>query len=265
MARPVPILLYHSVDTACAAAYRPWMVSPKRFARQMAYLAKNGYRPVSASTLAACRAAGTPPRPGTVLITFDDGLRDFVTGALPILKRFGFPATLFVVSGHVGGTSRWLSNIGEGERPMLNWTELRELGEQGVQCGAHTSSHPQLDLLSPAAAADEIVRSKSALEDGLGKPIDAFAYPHGYATAAIRRFVKDIGFTSAFRVANALSSPEEDRFALSRITMREDMDDNEMARLLSGRTLRVAPPPDRLVALGWRLVRRLHHGLGMRA
>lgn len=261
-ASPVPILLYHSVDTACAPAYRPWMVTPPRFERQMAYLADNGYRPVDASTLSAWHAVGISPRPETVLITFDDGLRDFASGALPILRRFDFPATLFVVSGHVGGTSRWLSSLGEGERPMLSWTELRELGEQGVECGAHTSSHPQLDLLSPAAAAEEIARSKSALEDKLGRSVDAFAYPHGYATAAIRRAVKDIGFTSAFRVRNALSSPQEDRFALSRITMGEEMDDDDMARLLSGRSLPIAPPPDRLAALGWRLVRRLNHRLG---
>lgn len=260
---PVPILLYHSVDTACSAAYRPWMVTPQRFERQMAYLADNGYRPVDASTLSARRAAGIPPGPETVLITFDDGLRDFASGALPILTRFGFPATLFVVSGHVGGTSRWLSNIGEGERPMLTWTELRELGEQGVECGAHTSSHPQLDLLSSAAAADEIARSKRVLEDGLARAVDAFAYPHGYATAAIRQAVKDIGFASAFRVRNALSSPQEDRFALSRITMSEDMDARDMARLLSGQSLPIAPPPDRLAALGWRLVRRLNQRLGM--
>lgn len=261
-ASPVPILLYHSVDSECSAAYRPWMVTPQRFEQQMAYLADNGYRPVDASTLSSWHAAGIPPGPETVLITFDDGLRDFVSGALPILRRFDFPATLFVVSGHVGGTSRWLSSLGEGDRPMLTWTELRELGEQGVECGAHTSSHPQLDLLSSAAAADEIARSKRVLEDGLGRAVDAFAYPHGYATAAIRQAVKDIGFTSAFRVRNALSSPHEDRFALSRITMGEEMDDSDMARLLSGRSLPIAPAPDRLAALGWRLVRRLNQRLG---
>lgn len=261
-ANPVPILLYHSVDTACAVAYRPWMVTPQRFERQMAWLADNGYRPVDAATLSTWHAAGISPGPETVLITFDDGLRDFASGALPILRRFDFPATLFVVSGHVGGTSRWLSSLGEGERPMLTWTELCELGQQGIECGAHTSSHQQLDLLSAAAAADEIARSKSVLEEGLGKSVDAFAYPHGYATAAIRQAVKDVGFTSAFRVRNALSSPQEDRFALSRITMREEMDDSDMARLLSGRSLPIAPPPDRLAALGWRLVRRLNHRIG---
>jgi O-antigen biosynthesis protein len=254
---PIPILVYHSVDVTCARAYRRWMVTPERFARQMGYLADREYHPVSVSALTAAFVTGAqlPPRP--VAITFDDGLRDFRTGALPILERFHLPATLFVVAGYVGAKSRWLGQIGEGDRPMLSWSELRELDAAGIECGAHSFSHPQLDIIAPDAAVNEITDSKRALEDGLGRPVRSFAYPHGYATPALRRAVQSAGFDSACRVGNALSSRRENPYALSRIIVTEDVTEEDLDNLLSDRHLQTAPPPDRLISYGWRVVRRL--------
>src|SRR5690606_17897070 len=111
-----------------------------------------------------------------IAITFDDGLADFGRHALPLLERFGFASTLFVTTGHVGGTARWLADLGEGERPMLGWDDIAGLPQRNVEVGAHTHTHPQLDLLSLVDARQEIEQSKALLEAHIGRKIQSFAY-----------------------------------------------------------------------------------------
>lgn len=258
MPQTVPILMYHSIDTDSADR---WALSPTLFARHMDWLAEHDYHPITISALVAARMAKVPLRPRTVAITFDDGLRDFMTGAVPILQRHGFPATLYVVTGYVGKSSGWSRSLGERDRPMLSWSELGAVAECGVECGAHTHSHPQLDIMPPVAAFAEIRRSKASLEDHLGHKIESFAYPHGYASRVTRQLVRRAGFTSACRVRHALSSSEEDAFALSRIIMTDDIDAEDLAALFTGRALPIAPPSDRPSAIAWRWARKISCGL----
>lgn len=257
----IPILLFHSIDRDCSPAYRRWMVTPERFAEQMGWLADVGYTTMTVSALAAAIRSGTPLLPRTMVVTFDDGLRDFRLGALPILDRFGLNATLYVVAGRVGKTSTWLADLGEGERAMLDWQELRDLSQFGIEIGAHTLTHPQLDILPPSLARAEIEGSKSMLEQGLGQAVETFAYPHGYGSAATRRLVSDAGFTSACRVRHALSSDREDPFCLSRVIVTQDMDRDALMSAVLGIGMPIAPPPDRWLAHGWRMVRRVDHAL----
>lgn len=258
---PVPILMYHSIDNLGAAPYRRWVVSPERFGRQMAVLAAGRYWPLTMQELAECLARHRPLPPRSIAITFDDGLGDFASNALPVLEHFGYKATLFVVAGRVGKTADWLEPLGEGQRPMLDWATLRDLAARGIEIGAHTMSHPQLDILPPALARQEIFESKAVLEGALAHPIRAFAYPHGYASPAIRALVAAAGFNTACRVRHALSATSENRFALSRIIMTEDVSDAGLATLLGGHGLPVAPPVDRLVSSGWRWIRRVDHAI----
>jgi peptidoglycan/xylan/chitin deacetylase (PgdA/CDA1 family) len=264
MRRPVPILLYHSVDEReCAPGYRRWNVPPETFDRHMGLLAGAGYHPVTVSALMEWRKAGRSVPERTVLITFDDGLRDFMTGALPILDRHGFPATLYVVSGLLGKTSLWLAPLGEGGRAMLSESELRQVADHNVEIGAHTHTHPQLDLLPAGKARDEIFRCKAILEDVLSRPVLSFAYPHGYASNATRALVRSAGYTSACRVRNALSDSSEDRFALARIIISPDLSDEAFLGLVRGARLDVAPPLESIPIKGWRLVRRMRKFAGL--
>lgn len=229
----------------------------------MRWLADNGYRPLSVSALAGALKSGSNLPPRTVAVTFDDGFSDFLSGAVPALERFGFLATLYVVTGCVGGASLWLRNLDEDDRPMLSWSDLRSIAEAGIECGAHTVTHPELDVLPVEVARREIQASKQALEDELGGPVRSFAYPFGLASPATRRLVREAGFGSACRVGDALSAPGENLFALSRITMTETVRRDEMEAILSGESgLPVAPPLEHVRRRAWRALRSMRRFFG---
>lgn len=250
----IPILLYHSMAEKVAPPFRLWAVSPAQFAAQLEYLREHHYTPLSVSQLISLRGARLPKRP--VVVTFDDGFADFYTDALPLLERYSCPATLYITTGYVGQTSRWLADEGEGERPMLSWAQVRELPERGVECGVHSCTHPQLDTLSVAQARAEVVSSKEALEQQLGQSVTSFAYPHGYYSGAVKRLVQEAGFSSACAVKHAMSTPKDDAFALSRIIISADTGLDAFAQLLGGHELPIAPQRESWKTKGWRLARR---------
>lgn len=262
---PIPILLYHSIDTECADAYRRWMMLPSEFRDHLQVLKDEGHTPLTVSQLVACRTGKRKLPAAPVVISFDDGLRDFLTGAMPVLSAFGFPATLYVVSGCIGQTSGWLAELGEGRREMLGWREIRELHDAGIEIGAHTVSHPELDILPAARAEHEIADSKRQLQDGLQAEVRSFAYPHGYASRVTRDLVRKAGYESACRVRHAFSSPDEHSFALSRIIATSEITADGLRDLLARPSLPVAPPVTRPAAECWRIyrqVRKAMRGLG---
>jgi peptidoglycan/xylan/chitin deacetylase (PgdA/CDA1 family) len=225
----------------------------------MQCLAREGCRPVTISALVDSIATGAALPTRTVAITFDDGLRDFRTWAMPVLQKYGFPATLYIVTGCVGATARWLHRLGEGERPLLSWSDIEEVANAGIECGAHTHSHADLDILSAGAASGEIRRSKIELEDRLGRPVLSFAYPYGHASQTTLRLVKEAGFASACRVGDALSSTREDPCRLSRITATSDLVLGNLRSFLRGTGLPIAPTHDRFGTSARRLARKVIH------
>jgi O-antigen biosynthesis protein len=252
----IPILCYHSVASHCDPRFAEWTVSPDEFAEQMAHLAERGYRPLAVRDLVEHGfRLRKPLDPKTVAITFDDGFADFQGEALPVLLRHGFTATVFIATGYVGATSRWLEREGEGDRPMLTWSQIEEITAAGIECGAHGHEHLQMDTV-PAARADRDIRcSRDALEDVIGR-VSSFAYPHGYYTARLKRQVSRAGFTSACAVKDALTTVEDDRFAISRAYVRGGADIDDFDRILRGEGLATAPRDHRLRRGAWRTVRR---------
>ncbi len=254
---PVPILLYHCVSEDAAPQFRKWAIRPADFADHMAYLSAQHYTTITVSRFVQSIVdPGVPLPERPVIISFDDGCADFYTGALPTLQRHGFTATLYIVTRFVGQTTQWLASEGEGSRPMLTWGQVAEVSAAGIECGAHSHSHPQLDTLSLASAQDEIAQSKAELEQHLNRPVESFAYPHGYSSPKIRQFVPQAGYSSACGVKHAMSALTDDRFNLARIIVPDDTTVDALAKLLTGDGLRIAPKGERVQTVGWRLLRR---------
>lgn len=255
-----PILMYHSISRSSHPRFQQMTVTPEMFDKQMSYLVEYKYTPLTVTQFMQMRGENPgllPERP--VVITFDDGFADFFTEALPILKKYALPATLYISTAFIGGTGRWLRRERETERPMLNWQQVREIHAQGIECGAHTHTHPQLDTVTLSRAKKEIEYSKKLLEDQLGEAVVSFAYPFGYHTARVLRLVQEAGFRSACAVRYALSTENDHPFSLSRL-MAENMSEESFAGLLTGQG---AMPDTRIYTLyaqarrfGWRQVRR---------
>ncbi len=231
--RTVPILMYHSLSRQAREGFRLFTVAPEAFAEQMDYIQAQGYSVLSVTqyiTLLKQRREALPERP--LIITFDDGFADFYMHALPILRDHHFPATLYITTSFIGGKSQWLWKEGEAERPILSWEQIQEIHRSGIECGAHSHTHPQLDLLPLQQVKQEVIRSKELLEDHLQQAVHSFAYPHGHHTAMVQQIVRGAGFSSACAVKYQMCRENDDHFALPRLLIGPDTTIAEFARLL---------------------------------
>lgn len=226
-ARNIPILMYHSISQSAKsvhAGYWNSCVPPVSFAAQMDYLSHSVHTILSVTQLIHALGGKTPLPERPVVLTFDDGYADFYHSALPVLSRHNLTATVYVVTGCVGRTSLWLQRERQTGRAILTWNQIAEISDSGIECGAHTHSHPKLDTLPLTMAREEIRLSKDLLEQHLGQQVTSFAYPYGYYTSDIRRLVKEAGFTSACAVNYAMCSDKADHFTLERLAVTPNMD-----------------------------------------
>jgi len=155
------------------------------------------------------------------MITFDDGYRDFLTEAWPLLAQYGFSATVFLVAGNVGRTNEWDHHYGQ-EIPLLSWEEIRGLQKAGIEFGSHSVSHRPLTKLSVEETVREALRSRSILERNLDTHIRAFAYPYGASNGAIHRLVGACGYTFGLTCRSARSKFHNLHLALPRIEIMGD-------------------------------------------
>ncbi len=174
------ILTYHSVDDSGS----PISVSRAAFGEHAAFLASGAVRVLRIDALLAA-----PPDAQAVALTFDDAFLNFASEAWPLLKERGLPATVFVVSGHAGGTNAWGGRTQPGipTLPLLDWDTLGRLAEEGVTLGAHSRTHPDLCHVDDGALADEVAGSAEAIRARTGRRPDVFAYPYGRLDARVER------------------------------------------------------------------------------
>jgi peptidoglycan/xylan/chitin deacetylase (PgdA/CDA1 family) len=169
-------------------------VSPARFRRHLELLLTAGFSFVTLAELAR-RADGGVPEPGLAAVTFDDGMRNNHTTALPILSEYGIPATVYVTIGFIGAVSPWIGSSADGA--MMDEAQLRELAAAGWELGAHTMTHPDLSRLDYDSCRREIEDSRSELERIAGVKVETFAYPFGRYGAAALAAVRDTGMLAA--------------------------------------------------------------------
>jgi peptidoglycan/xylan/chitin deacetylase (PgdA/CDA1 family) len=173
----IPILMYHSVSDDSergVAGYYRVATTPARFAEHMQWLAEVGYRTLGldeALTHLHCDVNDSR----FVVITFDDGFRDFYTHAWRSLAAFGFTATMFLPTAFIGSPRRTFKG-----RECLTWNEVRELRRAGMRFGSHTVSHPKLHGLDWSRIRAELLESRATLENELQETVRTFAYPYAF-------------------------------------------------------------------------------------
>ncbi|MBV9080968.1 MAG: polysaccharide deacetylase family protein, partial [Elusimicrobia bacterium] len=145
---------------------------------------------------------GTPLPAKPVLITFDDGYQNNYTEAFPILRDFGFRATLYVVVQTVGWDNKWHNPASETRIPMVSWAQLKEMKDAGWEIGSHTMNHPNLEKTELKEVKREVEKSRAVIAEFLGETPDSFAYPYGAGadTPAIVQAVREAGYRSAVSV-----------------------------------------------------------------
>lgn len=248
----VPILLYHSVTAEDHGPLHRYTLSPEAFRAHMAWIAERRFSSLTVSEYAAARRGevAMPDRP--LVVTFDDGYADFLDGAAPALDDYGIRATLYVTTAAVGETRRG-TILG---RPVLTWSELRRVAGLGVEVGAHSHDHAQLDLLAPHEVARQVTTCRRLIEDRLQVEVRSFAYPHGHHGPRVREAVRAAGYSSACAVKNARSHASDDLWALGRVMFEHDDGVDRLRQACEGDRYPLSRRGEGLRTRGWRAVRR---------
>ena len=214
-----PILMYHAFGAPDEHPSR-FIIPVRRFAQQMAWLKHRRYHVLSLSEFLSYQSEHQLPPVRSVVITIDDGYADVSRLAHPILQRYHFPATLFVVSQRVGTANQWDQQGALAGRPMLDWPDVRQLAREGMEIGAHTRTHPHLKTLSIERVREEINGSRSDIERELALPVHTFAYPYGEYDEVSETAVKQAEFRGSCSTRPGLIAAATALHALPRIEIQ---------------------------------------------
>ncbi len=212
----IPILCYHNVDrrppdTRFGLLY----VEPTMFDRQLWALRQLGLRGVSMSEGLAHLSDKT--RSNLVVLTFDDGYRDTLEEAAPLLKRHGFRATCYVVSGCMGGHNSWDDDRTGEKKSLMTSEQVAAWRECGMEIASHSCTHPMLQSVAEDEAQAELRDSRAALERAFGGTIEHFAYPFGGLSPGIIRMVRRTGYRSAVTTESGIAGACDDVYRLPRL------------------------------------------------
>jgi peptidoglycan/xylan/chitin deacetylase (PgdA/CDA1 family) len=192
------ILLYHQINVISEDRDPLRLaVSPDLFAREMQYLKTSGYQCVSLEALAKMMLNGERIPDNYFAITFDDGYQDNYDNAYPVLREYGFTATIFLVPDRVGSTPKWEGVSARQDFPLMAWDAARELSAKGIDFGSHTQTHAMLTKQSEKEVFLELESSKHSIEKELGKTVRLFAFPYEKAEPALQPLVEKAGYLAA--------------------------------------------------------------------
>jgi peptidoglycan/xylan/chitin deacetylase (PgdA/CDA1 family) len=215
----IPILRYCHVGPASSKNLGNSQVTPKAFEDQLRYMREAGYQGIGLEEWRNAVYKKIPLESQSVLLTFDDGCRDFLTYAWPLLKHYGFTATVFLITSQIGQSKIWDQICGD-EISLLSWKEIRQLQSEGVTFGSRSVSHPDLTSLPLKEALREIRQSRIILQSELGIHISSFAYPYGKFNRVIEYLVGVRGYDFGLSCEPGLCTVNHSFLALPRIELK---------------------------------------------
>ena len=205
----VPVLMYHYLGMPEDKSDEPYYVTGNRFDKQMHSLWSQGYQSVGINDLVdACKDRKVLPAKPFV-ITFDDGHHSFHSIGAPILGKYGFSATMFLITSRIGN------------KGYLSWSDIMELSAMNVVFESHGVKHSILTKINYKEVEVEIVESKEILEDRLGREICGYAYRGGHFNERIKRLVRSAGYNYAVCSKQGLNVLDADLFELKRRSIKE--------------------------------------------
>jgi peptidoglycan/xylan/chitin deacetylase (PgdA/CDA1 family) len=222
------ILMYHSVDDHSDEIFS---VSVQAFREQVSWLYQNGFEVVSLSFLIQALQAHQYERlRKKVVITFDDGYRDFLTNALPVLLERGATATVFIVTDLLGARSSW--HDAAHQEPLMTEEEVRFIKAQGIGLGSHTTAHVKLTQLDRDGLMRQLNDSRETLAR-LGETFHSISYPWGQWNRDVALAAQQCGYRCALSVGEQTRMAADQAYFLPRITMARGMDLKRFGSLLT--------------------------------
>jgi peptidoglycan/xylan/chitin deacetylase (PgdA/CDA1 family) len=203
------------IKNALSQRERAVHVSQKTFERQIRILSRKGYYSLSLEELYRSFVQGESLPKKSVIITFDDGYLDNYELAFPVLKKYGFTATIFIPTDLVDRDNHNTFK----DRYLMSWKEIREMHGNGIFFASHTATHPRLTELSNNEIRIELTRSKKKLEDFFDKECNFVAYPYGKFNQQVKDLALEAGYKGACSTKIGLNRPSDDMMTLKRISI----------------------------------------------
>ncbi len=222
----IPVLMYHNTDHVFSAEQALSSITPAGFESHLAAFKEQGYNSVTVKDyIRYTKGEFTLPE-NPFIITFDDGYTSNYIYAMPILKKYGYTAAVFVVTGSVG--------VSDVAFPHFNWQQAKEMADSGIfEIYSHTNSHQDLTTLTPAQLIFELRRSKISIESKLGTVCDAFAAPFGRFSSEAVSIASAAGYNLMMRVGEVCGDvPVDGIISLKRHTVTGDMSARDVINMM---------------------------------
>jgi peptidoglycan/xylan/chitin deacetylase (PgdA/CDA1 family) len=207
--------MYHRVAIEGPVGLERFRVDPSLFDEQLSALRHYGYSTIGLTNGAEVLSEREDPTGNPIIITFDDGYRDFLT-ALPSLQKYLFGATVFLVADRIGGFADWDTSYGEAAR-LMSWAEILEIAAEGTELGCHSLAHRPMTEMDYSDLLRDTRQAREILEFGLERSITHFAYPYGAENEIARSVIAALGFRSAVSCRPGLARFGDEILSLPRI------------------------------------------------
>jgi peptidoglycan/xylan/chitin deacetylase (PgdA/CDA1 family) len=208
--------MYHRVATDGPPGLERFRVDPILFEEQLSALTHHGYSTIGLSDWVEVLSKSEGALGKPIILTFDDGYRDFLTAALPRLQKYLFSATVFLVADRIGGLADWDASYGKAAA-LMSWQEILEITDVGIDLGCHSLTHRPMTEMGYSDLMKETRQARASLELGVENSIAHFAYPYGAENPAVRSVIGALGFSSAVSCRPALARLGDDSLCLPRI------------------------------------------------